>query len=164
LAEDQPVPDHKPPRPIADERTTLRDLLEYQRQSLIDKVEDLDDQAATEVSVPSGTTLLWLIQHLAGAETRWMVYRYLGEEPRDDDPGATPTGTVDHAVAEYRRAARRTDAIVTAADSLDRMCVTTGSESPVSLRWVLAHLLEETARHAGHADILRELTDGRTGR
>ena len=156
--------DHKPPRPVADERTTLLALLGYQRQSLIDKVRGLDAEAATSVSVPSGTTLLWLIQHLASAETRWMVYRYLGEEPHRDDPGAGPTGTVDHAVAEYRRAAMRTDAIVTGADTLDRMCVTTGSESPVSLRWVLAHLLEETARHAGHADILAELTDGRTGR
>jgi hypothetical protein len=158
------VADHKPPRPIADERTTLLALLEYQRESLIDKVQGLDAGAATAVSVPSGTTLLWLIQHLASAETRWMVYRYLGEEPRGDDAGAAPTGTVDHAVAEYRRAAQRTDAIVIGADSLDRLCVTTGSESPVSLRWVVAHLLEETARHAGHADILRELTDGRTGR
>ncbi len=156
--------DHKPPRPVADERTTLLALLDYQRESLIDKVQGLDAEAATAVSMPSGTTLLWLIQHLASAETRWMVYRYLGEEPHDDDPGAAPTGTVDHAVAEYRRAARRTDAIVIGADSLDRMCVNTGSESPVSLRWVVAHLLEETARHAGHADILAELTDGRTGR
>jgi hypothetical protein len=158
------VADHKPPRPIADERTTLLALLDYQRESLIDKLQGLDAEGATAVSVPSGTTLLWLIQHLASAETRWMVYRYLGEEPGADDPGAAPTGTVDHAVAEYRRAARRTDTIVIGADSLDRMCVTTGSESPVTLRWVVAHLLEETARHAGHADILRELTDGRTGR
>jgi hypothetical protein len=158
------VADHKPPRPIADERTTLLALLEYQRESLIDKLQGLDAEAATAVSVPSGTTLLWLIQHLASAETRWMVHRYLGEEPQSDDPGAAPTGTVDHAVTEYRRAARRTDAMVIGADSLDQMCVTTGSESLVSLRWVVAHLLEETARHAGHADILRELTDGRTGR
>ncbi len=156
--------DRKPPRPVADERTTLLALLDYQRQSLIHKPQGLSPETATAVSMPSGTTLLWLIQHLAAAETRWMVYRYLGEEPREEDPGATPTGSVDHAVAEYRRAARRTDATVIEADGLDRMCVTTGSESPVSLRWVVAHLLEETARHAGHADILRELTDGRTGR
>jgi hypothetical protein len=59
-----------------------------------------------------------------------MDSRYLGEELHRDDPGAAPTGTVDHAVAEYRRAARRTDAIVVGADSLDQMCVTTGSVPP----------------------------------
>lgn len=156
--------DHKPPRRIADERGTLLALLEYQRESLIAKVDGLDADTATAVVTPSGTTLLWLLQHMAHAETLWMVHRYLGATPQDDDPGAEPTGTVAHAVAEYRRAARRTDAIVTGAEDMDRLCATTGTESPVSLRWVLAHLLEETARHAGHADILRELTDGETGR
>lgn len=156
--------DHKPPRPIADERTTMLALLRFQRESLITKVEDLDDRAATSVVMPSGTTLLWLLQHMAVAETLWIVHRYLGESPRDGDPGAAPTGAVDHAVAEYRRAAERTDATLSSAADLDQLCATTGSESSVSLRWVLAHLLEETARHAGHADILRELTDGVTGR
>ena len=56
------------------------------------------------------------------------------------------------------------DAIVAAAPSLDAPAVLTGGEEPVSLRWILMHLLEETARHAGHADILRELIDGETGR
>ncbi len=60
--------DHKPPRPIADERTTLLALLDYQRESLIDKLQGLDAEGATVVSMPSGTTLLWLIQHLASAE------------------------------------------------------------------------------------------------
>ncbi|MGB7052153.1 MAG: DinB family protein [Acidimicrobiales bacterium] len=156
--------DRKPPRPIADERTTMLALLSFQRESLIAKVDGLDDQSATSVSMPSGTTLLWLVQHMAVAETLWIAHRYLGESPRADDPGAAPTGTVDHAVAEYRRAAERTDATLSAAADLDELCATTGSEPPVSLRWVLAHLLEETARHAGHADILRELTDGATGR
>lgn len=160
----RPVVDHKPPRPIADERTTLLALLSYQRESLIGKLDGLDARSATAVSVSSGTTLLWLVQHMATAETLWMVHRYLGEQPKPDDPGAAPTGTVDHAVAEYRRAAGRTDAIATGGDDLDQLCATTGMESSVSLRWVLTHLLEETARHAGHADILRELTDGETGR
>jgi hypothetical protein len=158
------VVDHKPPRAIADERTTMLALLRFQRESLIAKVEGLDEQSATSVVMPSGTTLLWLVQHLARAETQWIVYRYLGESPRDEDPGAAPTGAVDHAVTEYRRAAQRTDATLSSGVDLDQLCATTGSEPTVSLRWVLAHLLEETARHAGHADILRELTDGATGR
>ena len=158
------MPDRKSPRVIADEQTTLLALLDYQRESLIKKLHGLDARTATAVTMPSGTTLLWLVQHMAQAETLWMVHRYLGAPPQSDDPGAAPTGTVDHAIAEYRRAARRTEATVIAAPDLDQMCVTTGTESPVSLRWVLAHLVEETARHAGHADILRELTDGQTGR
>jgi Protein of unknown function (DUF664) len=156
--------DHKPPRPIADERETLLALLAYQRESLISKLDGLDGGTATAVVMPSGTTLLWLVQHLATAETLWIVHRYLGASWREDDPGAAPTGTVDHAITEYRRAAERTDSVVRAAENLDGLCATTGTESPVTLRWVLDHLLEETARHAGHADILRELTDGATGR
>jgi len=64
----------------------------------------------------------------------------------------------------YRATWARVDAIVVAAPSLDELCRDVGAESPVNLRWVLMHLLEETARHAGHADVLRELIDGRTGR
>jgi Protein of unknown function (DUF664) len=139
-------------------------LLNYQRESLVAKLDGLDSKAATRVVMPSGTTLLWLIEHMSQAETLWMVHRFLGVLPTADDPGAAPTGTVEHAIAEYQRATQRTDAIVAGAPDLDQLCLTTGSESLVSLRWVLAHLLEETARHAGHADILREITDGKTGR
>ena len=51
-----------------------------------------------------------------------------------------------------------------ATDDLDQLTVDTGEEDPVTLRWILLHLLEETARHAGHADVLRELVDGQVGR
>jgi hypothetical protein len=54
--------------------------------------------------------------------------------------------------------------VLDASLELDALTADTGAEAPVNLRWVLAHLLEETARHAGHADILRELIDGTTGR
>lgn len=155
--------DHRPPRPVADERTTLLTLLDFHRESLIAKLDDLDLRAATAVSMPSGTTLLWLVQHVAQAETLWIVHRYLGAPPEVDDSDAHPPGTVAEAIAEYRRAARRTDAIVMGSNDLGQLAEAE-LESPVSLRWILAHLLEETARHAGHADILRELTDGSTGR
>ena len=75
-----------------------------------------------------------------------------------------PGDTVESAVAEYRRTWLRSDAVVAAAESLDVLCIDTGVEAPVIFRWVLMHLLEETSRHAGHADILRELADGETGR
>ena len=68
------------------------------------------------------------------------------------------------AAAAYRSTWSRVDAVVTAAPDLDLPCQQPGEGVPVNLRWVLMHLLEETARHAGHADILRELIDGQTGR
>ena len=68
------------------------------------------------------------------------------------------------AIDAYRATWTRVDAIVASAPNLDVECATTDGESSVNLRWVLMHLLEETARHAGHADILRELIDGQAGR
>lgn len=70
---------------------------------------------------------------------------------------------MDAADAAYRDGWVRVDAIVAGAD-LDQTCRDVGDETPVNLRWVLVHMLEETARHAGHADVLGELIDGRTGR
>jgi hypothetical protein len=75
-----------------------------------------------------------------------------------------PDDTLAAAVAAYRTTWTRTDATVSSAASLDEPCRDVGDEAPVNLRWVLMHLLEETARHGGHADILRELIDGETGR
>ncbi len=75
-----------------------------------------------------------------------------------------PHDTLAAAVEQYRATWARTDTIVSAAPSLDQSCRDVGDEAPVNLRWVLMHLLEETARHGGHADILRELIDGDTGR
>jgi Protein of unknown function (DUF664) len=81
-------------------------------------------------------------------------------------PGARPetaADTTESVSAQYRAASERADAIAAAA-SLDEPCRRPPGPEPVPLRWVLMHLLEETARHAGHADILRELIDGSTGR
>jgi hypothetical protein len=72
--------------------------------------------------------------------------------------------TLTSAVDAYRATWKRIDAVVAAAPSLDEPCRDTGDAAPANLRWVLMHLLEETARHGGHADILRELIDERTGR
>jgi hypothetical protein len=79
------------------------------------------------------------------------------------DDAVQPDDTVASAVGAYRSTWVRVDAIVAAA-SLDDWCRDVGADPPVNLRWVLAHMLEEIARHAGHADILRELIDGGTGR
>ena len=156
--------DQKPPRQATGERPTLLALLRYQRDSLVRKVEGVGEEEARRSPVPSGTSLLWLLTHMAGAETRWVLQRFAGAPTPDHEDAVGPGDTVASAVADYRRVCRQSDAVVTAAPDLDAPCRADVATPPVNLRWVLMHLLEETARHAGHADILRELVDGSTGR
>ncbi len=158
------VTDRKPPRLAATERETLLALLQYQRESLIRKVDGADDEAARRSAVGSGTTLLWLLKHLAQAETRWVAIRFAALDAPLPDDTVQPDDTAASVIAGYRAASAQTDSIARSA-GLDEVCHGDDSGTvPVNLRWVLAHLLEETARHAGHADILRELIDGSTGR
>ena len=138
-------------------------LLQYQRDSVVRKVTGVGDGDARHPMVESGTSLLWLLKHLARAESLWILDRFAGDDVDLPDDTVYPADTVDAAVETYRRTWSRVDAVVATA-SLDDWCREVGDDTPVNLRWVLAHLLEETARHAGHADILRELVDGETGR
>lgn len=152
--------DVKPPRSAGDERTVLTSLLAYQRSSLLKKLDGIDDTEAAASPVASGTSLLWLINHMADAEELWLRRRFAGQDGTnigEHEP------TVDAASRRYRAACVQSDVVV-AQSSLDELCRTSDTETVVDLRWVLCHLLEETARHAGHADILRELIDGSTGR
>jgi len=157
------VVDHKPPRLACGEAETLHALLQYQRESLVRKVAGLDEIAAHWSPVRSGTSVLWLVRHMAGAEVTWVLRRFAGQRP-DPVDGQPPTGTLEAATAAYRQVWERVDAVAFAGASLDELCRRPDADPPVSLRWVLMHLLEETARHAGHADIIRELIDGSTGR
>lgn len=150
--------DQKPPRLDADERETLVGLLQYQRGSVVRKVAGVGEADAASSPVASGTTLRWVVAHLAQAESTWVEARFAGGEMR-----VVPDGSLADAVAAYRSTWARVDTIVASA-SLDDPCVADVGDPPVNLRWVLAHLLEETARHAGHADVLRELIDGEIGR
>ena len=149
--------DLKPPRFSRGERETLLSLLQYQRDSLVRKASDLEPGAEQQRLVPSETTLLWLVEHVAWAELLWVAHRFAGR-PLPETAGYD---SLPEALAAYRQAWTTVDDIIVAAD-LDDLCRLT--DEPVNLRWVLAHLLQETARHAGHADILRELIDGQTGR
>ena len=155
--------DLKPPRPVAGEKETVRALLQYQRESFVRKLDGVDEESARRRLVASDTTLLWLAKHLSKAERLWLVNRFAGLDETLPDDVVHGGDTLVAAVDAYRVTWARVDDIVDRAD-LDQMTANTGTESPVSLRWVLMHLLEETARHAGHADILRELIDGDTGR
>jgi len=159
------VVDTRPPRLDADERQTLRALLQYQRESLVRKVSGVSEIEGRTPLVASGTTLSWLIVHMAHAELMWVLQRFAGMHVEPSAGGHVDADhTIDAAVDEYRAVWVQVDQVVGAAASLDEWCRDVGYESMVNLRWVLMHLLEETARHAGHADILRELIDGSTGR
>jgi uncharacterized damage-inducible protein DinB len=154
--------DHKPPRVAGDERAVLTSLLDYQRKSLVKTVSGVNDRDAAMSPVASGTSLLWLMNHMADAETTWVLRRFAGQQ----DEGAAAEAheeTLEGAIRRYRDVCARVDAAIGAA-SLDELCRAPDEGPLVDLRWVLTHLLEETARHAGHADILRELIDGSTGR
>jgi Protein of unknown function (DUF664) len=158
------MPDLKPPRLVAGERETLQALLQYQRDSFVRKVSGLNADDARRAFVGSDTTLLWLTRHLARAESLWVIRRFAGQQI-DLPPESVDTGdTVESAIATYKEIWIRADAVIAVAPSLDEVYRDVGDQTPVNLRWVLMHLLEETARHAGHADILRELIDGETGR
>lgn len=158
--------DRKPPRLDAGELDTLLALLRYQRQSLVSKVEGITPEQAAWSPVPSGTNLLWLITHMADAEVSWMVRRFAGvpTDVVEEPPSPSAGGALLAAVARYRATWDDVDALVATASGPEARCAGDDVQPPVTLRWVLAHLLEETARHAGHADILRELIDGRVGR
>lgn len=158
------MPDQKPPRLEGDERETLHALLQFQRESLVRKVTGVSEEQARMVLVGSGTHLLWLIKHLARAETLWMQIRYAGRSADVPDDDIRADDTVASAVEAYRRTWQATDSEASAAPTLDAPCRGVDDGAPANLRWVLMHLLEETARHAGHADVLREMIDGQTGR
>jgi hypothetical protein len=150
--------DQKPTRTAGDERVTLHALLQYCRDSFVRKLVGVDDVTARRELLPTATTLLWLTQHLSHAEDLWVAQRFAGGPSRHTD-----ADTLADAIDAYRATWSRTDAIVAAA-SLDDLCRNVDVEPNVNLRWVVVHLIEETARHAGHADVIRELLDGATGR
>lgn len=149
------------PRGTSDERELLLRWLRFLRAAVIRNLADLSDEQARWTSNGALTPLLGIINHLTHVEWRWIDGGMLGQETSRSDtefePG--PELTVQGALAAYRKRAAATEATVTAM-ALDRPC---WSGSGADLRWVLLHLINETARHAGHADATRELLDGTTG-
>ncbi|MFE2725892.1 DinB family protein [Kitasatospora sp. NPDC059327] len=161
--------DVRPPGIEADEPSTLLTFLDYLREAVIGKTDGLTDEDARRPGVASGTSLLWLVRHLTAVELNWFLWAYRGEggEPRDDDAPSPGDESVAGSVADYRAAiARANEVIAAAAGHLDRPGVRSlrpNAPAP-SMRWLLVHMIEETGRHAGHADILREQLDGAVGR
>ena len=154
----------------ADEKTILTHSLARHRAVVRWKLDGLDDDQLRRSVVPSGTTILGLVKHLGGVEYGWFCQTFGREvEPMpfdveidpESDMRAEPGETTADIVAFWGRACAAADAVIAETD-LD----TTGTAwtgNPVSMRWVLVHMVEEVARHAGHIDIVRELLDGATG-
>jgi uncharacterized damage-inducible protein DinB len=149
----------------ADEKSMFRNFLNFYRETMIMKIAGLDNVQARWKPAETANSLLTLIVHLTGVETNWFQGVIAGREiTRDRDAEfeewAKGVETVDEAVAAYRAEYARSNEVLDAVASLDAPCP---GEKGYSVRWVLAHMLEETARHAGHADITRELIDGTVG-
>jgi uncharacterized damage-inducible protein DinB len=144
----------------ADEKTMLLGYLDMYRDVIAWKVEDLPDDQARRTS--TSMSLLNLIVHLTGVEKSWFESVIAGNAvDRDRNSEFREVDTsVAEAVENYRAQCQRSNEIMSGVASLDEPCK---GEPGYSVRWVLLHLLEETARHAGHADITRELVDGKTG-
>jgi len=156
-----------PPSLNTDEKTTLIVFLDYLREALIVKTYGLPDDKARTPGVPSGTSLLWLIKHMIAVELNWFEWSYLGADVplMDDEARVDPQETAADLIARYRDAVVRANAIIAGCDDLDRPGKRSlRPDAAPSMRWLLVHMIEETARHAGHADILREHIDGATGR
>ena len=148
-------------------RKALEAFLDAQRDAVVRKVAGVADESARRPLVPSGTTLAGIVKHLAFVERYWFQEVFAGGEPEypwtEEDPDADwrvePWETVDGLVRFYEAEIERSREISAAAKSLKQR----DSRNRASLRWILLHMIEETARHAGHADILRDQIDGATG-
>ena len=159
------MPDRPTPFKLTDERDMLVDFLDYVREGVIEKVADLGVEDAIRPSVPSGTSLLGLVKHLAWVEEFWFTYAYQGIDDPLPAEELESGDDVETVIGAYRAACERSNAVVRGEHDLDVRCAGKGvAPEPMSLRWVLVHLVEETARHAGHADIIREQLDGESGR
>ena len=156
-----------------DERSTLMALLHYVRNTVARKCEGLSDELARQAPLPASplTTVSGLVSHLRWVEHWWFESRFLGLENRtpesDDDPDYEMTiglsVPLSRLLEEYAEQCRVCDAVI-AEHPLDQRAVhpvSTGDHP--TLRWIILHLIEETARHNGHIDIIRETVDGTTG-
>lgn len=163
----EPRDDLRPPGINSDEIATLSAFLDYLREAVAAKLAGVGEEAARRPGVASGTSLLWLVTHLTAVEHNWFVWAYegVGEAAADDTVPPPAEATVEEVLARYRAAVRRSRETVVRFPDPERPGVRSLRETaPPSMRWTLVHMIEETARHAGHADILREQLDGATGR
>ena len=154
------------PRLAADEKETALSFLRFARHCLVKKTEGLEGEQLRRVLVPSGTSLLGLVQHVTAGE-RWWFGHHVAGDPAWADPDFSMEVPAERSPGEvltaFHAAVAASEEIMAGVTLDDPLAVLVdGQRLPV--RWVVAHKTSEIARHAGHADILRELIDGVTGR
>ena len=158
------------PRPAEaeqlDEMAMARAWLQHLRDSALFKLEGLSPEQLRWRPAPTANSLGVIVVHLGYAERLWLRAICAGE-PMDMGWRAhmfeLPDGwTVEEVTAFYRAETAAADAVLDRATSFDLRSAS--ERRPSTLRWIVVHLLEETARHCGHMDVTRELLDGRTGR
>jgi uncharacterized damage-inducible protein DinB len=160
----------------ASERDSLGQYLDYQRETILLKTDGLSQEQLAERIPTSGLTLAGILYHLALVEEAWFEVDFLGLEHREDfrdidwtaDPDyefrTAPDHDPDWLRRRYRDACDRTDRVIADAGSMDATSVSTRiGGQPFTLRWAIMHMIEETARHAGQADLIREAIDGTVG-
>jgi uncharacterized damage-inducible protein DinB len=157
------------------DRDNLVTFLEYFRSVLIRKAAGLESSQLAAMLAPSSLTIGGLIKHMAFVEDHWFGYVLLGEEYPEPwasaDWNSSPDWEFDTApndspaelLAQYERSVERSRQALDVVDDLDAIAVRSPHDRPTNVRWVLVHLIEEYARHCGHADLIRESIDGRTG-
>jgi uncharacterized damage-inducible protein DinB len=166
-----PSKEHRTQTPDS-ERQALEGFLDSQREAIIRKIEGLDDATARQAPTASALSLLGIVKHCGLWELRWLQVvvagrRFPGEWPEGDYTGMAEdfvvdeNDTVEQWAAYYREQIEQSRAIAASMD-LDTPVARTDLVNG-NLRYVLFHLIEETARHAGHADIIRETLDGSVG-
>jgi uncharacterized damage-inducible protein DinB len=164
------------PPAIGSELEQLTAFLDYQRETVLGKAEDLDAEQFRRTLPPSSLTIGGLLNHLALVEDSWFRERFSGlpegelwagvDWKSDPDFEFRTAAELDPDVLRqrYRDACARSREIVAQAEDLDQVSVGAWPDGTHwNLRWVLVHMIEETARHAGHADLLRESIDGSVG-
>ena len=146
----------------SDERELLLSWLHFLRGAILRKIEGISDEAARWHPEGGLISLLGIVNHLTHVEWRWIDGAMLGYEVsrQEEEFRPGPELSVGTAVAAYRDRAAKTDAVVR---SMASLAEPSRRGEGRDLRWVLLHLINETARHAGHADSTRELLDGTTG-
>ncbi len=168
------TPERRDPPNSAPELEMLLAWLEYHRVTLLQKCAGLSaEQLCQRACMPSTLTLVGLVRHMAEVERNWFAGHYAGRPDTlgiyysDDDPDGdfdnVAPATVDEDFAVYQRECEESRRIVEAMPNLEQMGISVRRDGPVSLRWILIHMVEEYARHNGHADLLRERIDGATG-
>ncbi|MFE9555084.1 DinB family protein [Streptomyces sp. NPDC006692] len=177
-----PPPKHYAPRwgddtrpersSVGGERETLSTVLDWHRATFELKCAGLPPERLSQHAVPPSTlSLHGLVRHLSGAERWWFRTQFAGEDVpmlyySDEDPDqdfGSLDGDVEEAFAVWRAECERSRQITAAAVSLDETGIRRSTGEPISLRRIMVDMIAEYARHIGHADLLRERIDGRTG-